>query len=212
MTFPDPGLYKLFVPAAVLILLIPGPAVLYVVTRSVGQGRAAGLVSALGLGLGNMFHVVAAALGLSALVASSALAFSTVKYVGAAYLIFIGIKRILEKDDPAGHERPPKALRRIFGQGVIVNVLNPKVALFFLAFLPQFVDTDRGGVAWQVFWLGLTFALVGVITDSCYGLAGGTIGRLLRTSARFRRSERYVSGGIFISLGLAAAFTSRVEK
>jgi threonine/homoserine/homoserine lactone efflux protein len=212
MVFPDASLYKLFVPAAVLILLIPGPAVLYVVTRSVGQGRAAGLVSALGLGLGNMFHVVAAALGLSALVASSALAFSTVKYAGAAYLIFVGIKRLMEKDDAGIEEKPPRALRRIFGQGIIVNVLNPKVALFFLAFLPQFVEPARGGVAWQVFWLGLTFALVGVITDGCYGLVGGTIGGLLRTSARFRRSERYVSGGIFISLGVAAALTSRVEK
>jgi threonine/homoserine/homoserine lactone efflux protein len=212
MVFPDAGHYWLFVPAAVAILLIPGPAVLYVVTRSVGQGRAAGLVSALGLGLGNMFHVVAAALGLSALVASSAIAFSAVKYIGAAYLILIGIRRWLEKDDERVADKPPKTLRKIFGQGVIVNVLNPKVALFFLAFLPQFVEPARGGVAWQVFWLGLTFAVVGVITDSIYGFVGGTIGRLLRTSARFRRSERYVSGGIFISLGIAAALTSRVEK
>ena len=212
MVFPAPDLYRLFVPAAILILLIPGPAVLYVVTRSVGQGRAAGLVSALGLGVGNLFHVVAAALGLSAIVASSSLAFSAVKYVGAAYLIYVGIKRILERDEKITEERPPRALRRIFGQGVVVNVLNPKVALFFLAFLPQFVEPERGGVAWQVFFLGLTFALIGVITDGCYGLVGGTIGRLLRTSARFRRSERYVSGGIFISLGVAAALTSRVEK
>lgn len=212
MIFPDSTLYRLFVPTAIVILLIPGPAVLYVVTRSVGQGRAAGLVSALGLGLGNMFHVVAAALGLSAIVASSALAFSAVKYVGAAYLIFVGVRRLLERDDAEAVERPPRALRRIFGQGVIVNVLNPKVALFFLAFLPQFVQPERGGVAWQVFWLGLTFAIIGVVTDGCYGLVGGTIGRLLRTSARFRRSERYVSGGIFISLGVAAALTSRIEK
>ena len=212
MTFPAADHYWLFVPAAVLILLIPGPAVLYVVTRSVGQGRGAGLVSAVGLGVGNMVHVVAAALGLSALVASSAVAFSAVKYVGAAYLIFIGVRRILERDEDANEDRPPRSLRRIFAQGIVVNVLNPKVALFFLAFLPQFVDPSRGGVAWQVFWLGLTFAAIGVVTDGAYGMVGGTIGRLLRTSARFRRSERYVSGGIFISLGVAAALTSRVEK
>ena len=212
MVFPEAHLYELFVPAAVLILLIPGHAVLYVVTRSVGQGRAAGIVSALGLGLGNMFHVVAAALGLSALVASSAVAFSAIKYVGAAYLVFIGLRRLLERDERMAEDRPPKALRRIFAQGIIVNILNPKVALFFLAFLPQFVDPGRGGVAWQVGWLGLTFAVIGVITDGCYGVVGGTIGRLLRTSPRFRRSERYVSGGIFISLGIAAALTSRVER
>lgn len=212
MVWPDANHYWLFIPTAVLILLIPGPAVLYVVTRSVGQGRGAGLVSAAGLGLGNMFHVVAAALGLSALVASSAIAFSAVKYVGAAYLIFVGVRRLLERSDDEAIERPPRSLRRIFTQGVIVNVLNPKVALFFLAFLPQFVDPSRGSVAWQVFWLGLTFALIGVVTDGAYGMIGGTVGRLLRTSTRFRRNERFVSGGIFISLGVAAALTSRVEK
>ena len=183
MTFPAADHYWLFVPAAVLILLIPGPAVLYVVTRSVGQGRGAGLVSAVGLGVGNMVHVVAAALGLSAVVASSAVAFSAVKYVGAAYLIFIGVRRLLEGDEDAGQERPPKSLRRIFTQGIVVNVLNPKVALFFLAFLPQFVEPDRGHVTVQVLVLGLVFVAVGMMSDSCYALAGSGLGAALRRRA-----------------------------
>ena len=212
MVFPDPTLYRLFVVAAVVILLIPGPAVVYILTRSVVQGRMAGFVSALGVGVGNMFHVVAATLGLSALLASSAMAFSVVKYVGAAYLIVIGIRRLLNGDEVGDEDRAPRSLRRIFAQGVIVNVLNPKIALFFLAFLPQFVDPSRGGVTWQIFFLGLTLALIGIVTDSIYGMVGGSAGRLLRNSRAWRKSERYVSGGIYITLGVGAALTSGAKK
>src|SRR5918992_6263691 len=182
MVLPDATLYRLFVVTALVILLIPGPAVVYILTRSVVQGRMAGFVSALGVGVGNMTHVVAATLGLSALLASSAVAFSAVKYVGAAYLIFLGIGRLLNGDGEGTEERAPSSLRKIFVQGVIVNVLNPKIALFFLAFLPQFVDPARGGVAWQIFFLGLTLALIGIVTDSVYGVIGGSAGRLLRNS------------------------------
>jgi threonine/homoserine/homoserine lactone efflux protein len=212
MVLPDPTLYSLFAVAAVVILLIPGPAVVYILTRSVAQGRAAGFVSALGVGVGNMFHVVAATLGLSALLASSAVAFSVVKYVGAAYLIVIGIRRLLDGDEDDAEDRAPRSLRKIFAQGVIVNLLNPKIALFFLAFLPQFVDPARGGVAWQIFFLGLTLALIGIVTDSIYGVIGGSAGRLLRNSRRWRRSERYVSGGIYITLGVGAALTSGAKE
>jgi threonine/homoserine/homoserine lactone efflux protein len=212
MILPDPALYKVFVLTAVVILLIPGPAVVYILTRSVVQGRMAGFVSALGVGVGNMFHVVAATLGLSALLASSALAFSVVKYVGAAYLIGIGVRRLLNGDEDGAEDRAPRSLRRIFTEGVIVNVLNPKIALFFFAFLPQFVDPARGGVAWQIFFLGLTLALIGIVTDSIYGMVGGSAGRLLRSSRAWRKSERYVSGGIYITLGVGAALTSGAKK
>lgn len=212
MVLPDPTLYRLFVVAAVVILLIPGPAVVYILTRSVVQGRMAGFVSALGVGVGNMSHVVAATLGLSALLASSALAFSAVKYAGAAYLIVLGIRRLMNGDDGADEDRAPRSLRRIFAQGIVVNVLNPKIALFFLAFLPQFVDPARGGVAWQVFFLGLTLVLVGICTDSLYALVGGSAGRFLKNSRAWRRSERWVSGGIYITLGLGAALTTGGKK
>ena len=212
MVLPDATLYRLFVVTAVVILLIPGPAVVYILTRSVVQGRTAGFVSALGIGVGNMFHVVAATLGLSALLASSAVAFSVVKYVGAAYLIVIGIRRLLNGDEGEGEDRAPRSLRKIFVQGVIVNVLNPKIALFFLAFLPQFVDPARGGVAWQIFFLGLTLALFGIVADSIYGMVGGSAGRFLRNSRPWRKSERYVSGGIYITLGVGAALTSGAKK
>jgi threonine/homoserine/homoserine lactone efflux protein len=212
MVLPDPTLYKLFVVAAVVILLIPGPAVVYILTRSVVQGRTAGLVSALGVGLGNMSHVVAATLGLSALLASSALAFSVVKCVGAAYLIVLGVRRLMNGDEDEHEDRTSRSLRRIFAQGVIVNVLNPKIALFFLAFLPQFVDPARGGVAWQIFFLGVTLVLIGICTDSLYALVGGSAGRFLRHNRRWKRSERYVSGGIYITLGVGAALTSSSNK
>jgi threonine/homoserine/homoserine lactone efflux protein len=212
MVLPDPTLYRLFVVAAVVILLIPGPAVVYILTRSVVQGRMAGFVSALGVGVGNFAHVVAATLGLSALLASSAVAFSVVKYVGAAYLIFLGIRRLMNGDADGEEDRAPRSLRSIFTQGVIVNVLNPKIALFFLAFLPQFVDPARGGVTWQIFFLGVTLVLIGICTDSTYALVGGSAGRVLRHSRMWRRSERYVSGGIYITLGVGAALTNGAKE
>lgn len=212
MVLPDPTLYRLFVVAAVVILLIPGPAVVYILTRSVVQGRMAGFVSALGVGVGNMSHVVAATLGLSALLASSALAFSVVKYAGAAYLIVLGVRRLMNGNEVGGEDRAPRSLRRIFAQGIVVNVLNPKIALFFLAFLPQFVDPARGGVAWQIFFLGLTLVLVGICTDSLYALVGGSAGRFLKNSRAWRRSERWVSGGIYITLGVGAALTSGAKE
>jgi threonine/homoserine/homoserine lactone efflux protein len=197
---PDPGKLALFVPAALLLLVVPGPAVLYIVTQSVSRGRRAGLVSMLGVQTGGLVHVAAAAVGLSALLASSAVAFSVVKYAGAAYLVFLGIRRLLERDE-ARVELRERGLRRIYGQGVVVNVLNPKTALFFLAFMPQFVDTDRP-VWTQTIVLGLCWIGLGLLSDGAYALAGGTIGGLLR---RRRKAVRYASGGIFIGLGAVAA-------
>ena len=151
---PHPSSSFLFVTAALVLLLIPGPAVFYIVGRSIGHGRSAGLVSALGISVGSLVHTAAAAVGLSALLMSSAVAFAAVKYLGAAYLIYLGIQKI-RREEPfeLSGDAPRVKLGRIFGQGIVVNVLNPKAALFFFAFLPQFVDASRGHVASQIlFW------------------------------------------------------------
>jgi threonine/homoserine/homoserine lactone efflux protein len=199
---PSTHALAVFVPAALVLLAIPGPAVLYVVATSVEGGRRNGLLSVAGIHLGSLVHVAAAVAGLSALIVSSAIAFSTVKYVGAAYLILVGIRKWLERDEPAAPVlRAARSGRRIFTQGVVVNVLNPKTALFFLAFLPQFVDRDR--TVWtQVAVLGLLWVLLGLASDGTWALAGGTVGEFLR---RRRRAVRYASGGIFVGLGATAA-------
>jgi threonine/homoserine/homoserine lactone efflux protein len=203
----------LFVTGAALLLVIPGPAVTYVVSRSIGHGRAAGLLSVLGIVVGTLLHVTAATLGLSALLASSILAFQFVKYLGAAYLIYLGI-RTLRRDDSqllqaASSER---RLLRIFAQGVLVNLLNPKTALFFLAFLPQFVDPSLGHPSLQIFQLGVLFALMGWISDSVWAVLAGTVAERFRSSVRLRRAQRNVSGGALIALGLASAFSGAKTK
>jgi len=198
---PSSHAFAIYIPAALVLLAIPGPAVLYVIATSVEGGRRHGLLSVTGVHVGSLVHVAAACAGLSALIVSSAIAFSTVKYVGAAYLVFIGIKKFFEKDETEPEARPPKSGRRVFTQGVIVNVLNPKTALFFLAFLPQFVDPDRP-VWTQTIVLGLCWIVLGVLSDGAYALAGGTIGGLIR---RHRKAVRYGSGGIYIGLGAVAA-------
>jgi threonine/homoserine/homoserine lactone efflux protein len=204
----------LFIGAALVLLLVPGPAVLYIVARSVEQGRLAGFVSDLGIHAATLVHVIAAALGLSALLASSALAFSVVKYVGAAYLIWLGLKKIfgrIEAPDVAvASNRTPYA--QLFREGFIVNLFNPKTALFFLAFLPQFVDVSRGHVAMQIVFLGLLFTLLGLVTDGCYALAAGTAGNWLKRSRVYLRFERYVSGVLFIGLGVTAALAGNNKK
>jgi len=193
--------------------LIPGPAVLYITSRSIGLGRAAGLVSAMGIAVGTLFHAAAATLGLSALLVSSASAFTLVKYAGAAYLIYLGIRTLRSEDaatlDPS---REPISLRSIFAQGVLVNLLNPKTALFFLAFLPQFVDPARGHATLQIFELGVLFALMGWISDSVWATIAGTFGTRLRGNVRLRSTQRKISGGALIALGLASAFSGAKAK
>jgi threonine/homoserine/homoserine lactone efflux protein len=206
VVFPDSTALWLFSVAAVALLLIPGPAVLYVVVQSAEQGRRVGLASVAGIHLGTLVHVAAAPVGLSALIVASAVAFSIVKYAGAAYLISIGIRKLLAGDDESEVEGRRETLRRAFRRGAVVNVLNPKTALFFLAFLPQFVDPDRGGVWSQALVLGLVFVGLGLVSDSLYAVAAGTVGGLLR---RRRRALRYGSGVIFIGLGAAAALAKR---
>jgi threonine/homoserine/homoserine lactone efflux protein len=196
----------LFVFASAVLLLTPGPAVLYIVARSVDQGRRAGLVSVCSIEVGNFMHVLAATLGLSALLLSSALAFSVVKYLGAAYLIYLGLRTLCTRE--AAHapaDGQPQSLRRIFSQGVVVAALNPKTALFFVAFLPQFVDPARGAIAGQMLVLGCIFVMLAVVSDSLYALLAGTAGRWLKGSRTVRRIERYLVGGVYIGLGVTAA-------
>jgi threonine/homoserine/homoserine lactone efflux protein len=206
---PDATTYGLFVAAALALLLVPGPAIFYIIARSVEGGRAAGLVSVLGIEAGTLCHVAFAAAGLSAIVAASAMAFSVVKWLGVAYLLWLGLQRIFarEVEENTPNARPAP-LARVFRQSVLVQVLNPKVALFFLAFLPQFVDPSRGAAWTQVMVLGATLAGLGLLTDGLYALLGGTAGGWLRRrnrSGRFRRAQRYVSGGAYIALGTVAA-------
>jgi threonine/homoserine/homoserine lactone efflux protein len=208
-----PSSLVLFMTGAMLLLLVPGPAVLYITSRSIGLGRAAGLVSAMGIAVGTLFHVAAATLGLSALLVSSASAFHLVKYAGAAYLIYLGIRTLRSGDaamlDPS---RERRSLRTIFGHGVLVNLLNPKTALFFLAFLPQFVDPARGRATLQIFELGVLFALMGWVSDSIWATIAGTFGRCLRGNVRLRGAQLKVSGGVLIALGLASAFSGAKAK
>ncbi len=210
---PNHSSLFLFFGAAVVLLAIPGPAVLYIVSRSIGQGRSAGLVSALGIGVGTLVHVAAAAVGLSALLMSSALAFGAVKYLGAAYLIFLGVQK-LRRQEPidASPQAAPSKLSRVFAQGIIVNVLNPKTALFFFAFLPQFVDASRGSVALQISFLGALFAGMGVLSDSLWALFAGTVAHHLKSNPHWLKRQRYVSGGMLISLGVATAFAGSGSK
>jgi threonine/homoserine/homoserine lactone efflux protein len=203
---PPPEALAAFAVASVALLVIPGPSVLYIVTRSVHQGRAAGLVSVLGVHTGSVVHVAAAAFGLSAILASSATAFSVVKYVGAAYLVWLGVRTLLRPDDDDGEDvAPRRSLGRIYAQGVVVNVLNPKTALFFLAFLPQFVDVSHGSAPLQVVVLGLLFMALGLISDSAYALVAARISRRVRSGSRRAVLRRWLPGVTYIALGVTSA-------
>jgi threonine/homoserine/homoserine lactone efflux protein len=211
--FPSHASLLIFVGAAALLLAIPGPAIFYIVGRSIGHSRNAGLVSALGIGVGTLIHTAAAAAGLSALLVSSASAFSVVKYLGAAYLIYLGVQKLRSDESfDASPYAPRTTLTRVFAQGIVVNVLNPKTALFFFAFLPQFIDPLRGHVATQILSLGILFSCMGTFSDSLWAYFSGTVAHRLRANPRWMRAQRYVSGGILISLGVATAFAGSGSK
>ena len=210
---PGPSSLVLFVGAALLLLVVPGPAVLYVVTQSVSYGRRAGLASVAGITTGTLVYILAATVGLSALLASSAVAFDVVKYCGAAYLIALGLARLTSLERARESRRPAvRSHGRLYRQGIVVNVLNPKTALFFLAFLPQFVDPSRGAAWAQILALGLLFACLGFLSDGTWALVAGTLGERLRRSTRFPQTQRYVSGSIFVGLGAVAALSAPVKR
>ena len=207
---PDTSTLLLFCAAALALIVVPGPAVLYIVAQSIDRGRLAGVVSALGVAVGGLVHVTAAAVGLSSLLVSSASAFNAVKYAGAAYLIGLGLWTLFHRpeDRPAAIPRERKLSRR-FWQGVVVNILNPKTALFFFAFLPQFVDPDKGSAVLQIGVLGLVFVVLAVTSDSMWALAAGTASERLRGNRRFLAVQRYVSGSVFVGLGALTAAAKR---
>ncbi|WP_242342647.1 LysE family translocator [Anaeromyxobacter terrae] len=203
-----PQKLALFVAATLALTLTPGPAVLFIVARSMSLGRRAGFMSVLGVGLGNTVHAAAAALGLAALLASSPVAFSFVRYLGAAYLVLLGVRRVLDRGaslgaaDAAPAAAPPRAVLR---QAFLVAALNPKTALFFLAFLPQFADPARASVTVQILLLGFVFVTLAIVTDSGYVLLAGGLGAWLRKNPAFARGERYVSGAVYMGLGALSA-------
>ncbi len=204
---PDLTTLALFCVATLALLLVPGPAVLFIVTRSVAQGRSAGLISVLGVHAGSLVHVAAATLGISALLAASATAFTVVKYAGIAYLLWLGARKLLRRGggDDEAVELPVHSRRRMFWEGFVVNVLNPKTAIFFLAFLPQFADAAIGPVAPQMLLLGLLWVLLGMASDGTYAMLAATLAGRVRRSATARRRLDVGSGLVY--LGLAAWLT-----
>jgi threonine/homoserine/homoserine lactone efflux protein len=205
---PDTQTIWLFALAATVLIVIPGPAVLYIVSQSVGQGRKAGLVSASGVASGGLVHVVAAAVGLSGLLLSSATLFSVVKFAGAGYLIYLGGRRLLGLEASALlAPTEARSRRRLYRDGAVVNILNPKTALFFYAFLPQFLDPDRGAIALQALVLGAIFVAIALLSDSLWALASGSAAEWLKERPIAVKVERWVTGTVLIGLGAAAALT-----
>ncbi len=197
-----------FVMAALVLLLVPGPAVLYIVARSVSQGRAAGLASVLGIETASLLHTSAAALGLSAILVSSALAFEVVKYLGAAYLIYLGIRKLVSRgEDATNQAMESEPLQRVYAQGLMVNLLNPKTALFFFAFLPQFIVPSKGNVALQFLALGILFIGLATMTDSTYALLASSIANRIKGNAGLIKSQRYFAGLVYVGLGVTTALT-----
>lgn len=209
---PEAHTLALFLGAALALVLIPGPGVLYILARSVDLGRRAGLLSVLGVAGGNLVQVAWAALGLSALVASSAVAFDVLRYAGAAYLVWLAVRRLRAPDEAlaaAVGESPAIPRRRIVGQGVLVAALNPKTAVFFVAFLPQFIDPARGAVAVQALLLGTVFVALALCTDALYALASGTLADRVRgrAGARVARASKCGTAAVYLALGAATAAT-----
>ena len=198
----------LFLGATLALLLVPGPAVLYITARSANQGRVAGLVSVLAIETANFLQAVAATLGLSAILLSSALAFDVVKYLGAAYLIYLGIRKLFISEQGAGDTAlRTESLSRIYWQGLVINLLNPKTALFFFAFLPQFVNPGKGSVTAQTLLLGVMFVGLAIVTDSFYALLASSLADRLRGSQRFQKGQRYFAGLVYVGLGITTALT-----
>lgn len=201
----------LFIAATMALLVVPGPAVVYIVTRAVTQGRTAGLISVLGIHVGSIFYVVVTSLGMAALLVASETAFQIVKWLGVAYLVWLGIRKLwLEKTDDGSVDEPPKASNaRIFSQGILVNILNPKTLVFFAAFLPQFVDPARGPVGWQLVFFGVGFIVLGILSDGTYAMLASVFHGRLRSTRRARRRLDISSGIVFIALGAVAATASQ---
>ncbi|HYO21278.1 MAG TPA: LysE family translocator [Flavisolibacter sp.] len=203
--------FWVFALTGLLLNLTPGSDMLYIIARSSGQGTKAGVVSAFGIGAGCIVHIVAAVVGLSALIAQSATAFEIIKYIGAAYLIYLGLKSLLARKKAVIIDKglPPLSYRKIFWQGVLTNVLNPKVALFFLAFLPQFLNTKDGNASLQILFLGAWFNFVGTLVNILVALLFGTLGMWLSKSQAIVQWQERITGVILIGLGIKVALISK---
>ena len=205
---PSSSTIAAFATASFILLIIPGPAVLYIVNRSVSDGRKAGLSAVAGLSLGNTVHAIAAAAGLSAVLATSAAAFNAVKWLGAGYLIYVGVRTLMQPATEIDPDQPGVSPKRAFTQGIVVNVLNPKVALFFLSFLPQFIKPELGRPGVQALVLGMVFVAIGACTDSIYSLLASGLREVLLRGKALPFIRRWVAGSVFIGLGLVAATAS----
>jgi len=201
----------LFVVASLAVIVAPGPDNIYVLTRGVAQGRGVALASAWGMCSGLLFHTTLAAVGLSAILARSALAFSVIKYAGAAYLIYLGVRALLSKEEFASlqEEAPTARLGSFFLRGMTMNLLNPKVAVFFLAFLPQFASPAMGGTALRLLALGLIFTLLSLVIFSAIALFSGILGDRLSRNPRFAGALRWLAGCVLVGLGVRLALSGR---
>jgi threonine/homoserine/homoserine lactone efflux protein len=207
---PDVAHWTIFLSAAFVLLITPGPSIMYVMARAIAKGPQAAVLSAVGLALGDLLQVVATAVGLSALLASAPTVFSVLKFAGAAYLVVLGALTLIGKGalaaSPIAGNLPPQqpAKRSLILQGFLA--LNPKTALFFLAFLPQFVDPKAGSTSTQILTFGIAFVVLGFVTNSLFGCLGGKLGDVTRSNTAFRAITRFASGIILIVLGVVAAY------
>jgi len=206
---PSLSTYAVFLATAIALLLVPGPAVLYVVTRSIEMGRAGGLASVAGITTATTVYVALATAGISSIILASTAAFDAVRYVGAAYLLLLGARRLLGRGvETAEPEAVPRTRRRAYVQGVVVNLTNPKTIVFVFAFIPQFVDPHARHAWTQVLVLGVSFATLGCLSDSTYALVAGSVADRLRGSDRIARVQRWLGGGVLVGLGILAAVWS----
>jgi threonine/homoserine/homoserine lactone efflux protein len=204
---------SLFIAGVFLLVVVPGPNSLYLIARSISQGRTAGLASVLGIAAATLIHISAAALGLSALLMSSSAAFSIVKYLGAAYLIYLGVCKLVARDEESQNDlMASETMLQVFSQGFVVNLLNPKTALFFFAFLPQFVIPDHGNVTGQVLLLGLTLVAIGGTVDVAYVMISSRLANWLKADSRLHRRQRFLAGSVYIGLGLTTALSGSNHK
>jgi len=205
---PAPETIGLFALAALALVIVPGPNLLYIANRALADGRRAGLASVLGVETGTLVWAAAAAAGLSALLASSAVAFDVVRLAGAAYLVYLGVRTLRAREEEDAPQPKPASMSRAYREALLVQLSNPKVAVFFLALLPQFVVEGRGPAATQILVFGFVLACVGVTVSSAWAVAAGSLGDRVRASARARRRQRLFTGGVYVALGAAAAVFS----
>jgi threonine/homoserine/homoserine lactone efflux protein len=207
---PEPTTLLVFTGAALALLVVPGPSVLYIVTRGMHQGRSAALVSVLGVTTATLIHTAFAAIGLSAILATSALAFTVVKVAGSAYLLWLAVRTWLDRSAERQTAAPAAVgHRRVYVEGLLVNLLNPKTALFVLALLPQFVDPTRGPAAIQILVLGVLLATLGLCSDGAYALVSGSLGSWLRRRRSIATAQRRMSALVYAVLGIGTALAGQ---